>query len=114
MKYQVDRVIRFRGLGDSVIRSIQFRLKSPEHTIPDNEGRAVVLIQVMIVFSMVHSVMGRRRKNKLYGTRQFVYHLGVYPELVEYRNLMTDKENYRMKACHGYGQKKEYLKALYP
>ena len=107
VKDKSNRIVGFYILGDAIYGLLSFRLKSPKHSVPNNECRTVILIDIISVRGMMHTVMRWSREEELYRCRKFADILGVNPELIQNCNLMADEEYERIEA-HEHHRQKEY------
>ena len=114
MKVQEDRVVAVNGFGNTVGRFFVLSLKGSEYTIPDNKCRSIILVEIALVAGMMYTMMRRSSKDKFNRSGQFAYVLGVYPELIQYFDLMADKKSDRIKSRQRYRYEKYDFDILGP
>jgi len=98
VEYQPNRIVAINRLQDTILCFLLFRLESSEHAVPDDKGRAVVFIQVLLVCTVVYPVVTRCGEDIFDWCRQLTYQLGVQPKLVQYFDLVRDEEYHRVEA----------------
>src|SRR5690606_3762448 len=114
VKYQVNRVVRFYRVGDSVMRQFLFLCKSTENPVPDNKSGTVIFIQVLFVGSVMQPVVRGRSENIFDRGRKLLDVLGMDPELIKPRHLMADKKNKGVESDHDHRNEKDKLDMLGP
>src|SRR5690349_16332580 len=63
MEVEVQGIhLMFNRAGNAIFGLLFFWLVSAKQAIPENEGGAVVLVDVLLLRAMVHAVIGRRGK----------------------------------------------------
>ncbi len=99
LELRADRIEAAKRLGDAVDRPRLLGREGPEQSIPDDQDRAVVAIDVLGVARVVHAVVRRRVQHRLERTEP-AHELGVNPELVERAHRIGDHEHQRRDADH--------------
>src|SRR5690606_294376 len=114
MEVQIDGIVTLDGLGNAVLGFFCFRLKGSKYAVPDDQRGSIVLVEVPLVAGVVHAVVRWCGENKLDDTGKLPYVFGMYPELVQHGNLVTDQKCYRVETDQRYRDEKDDLNVLGP
>lgn len=106
VKIGPDGVPTGEGFGDAIDHFLALGLKGAKEAVPDDEGAAVVLVDVLGVDAVVDTVMGGGVEDKLKPAGELVDGFGMDPELVEGIELVDDDKNEGGESDDGEGQVK--------
>src|SRR5690606_40166489 len=81
---------------------------------PDDQRGSIVLVAVPVAAGVVPAVVRWCGENKLDDTGKLPYVFGMYPELVQHGNLVTDQKCYRVETDQRYRDEKDDLNVLGP
>src|SRR5687768_1828575 len=101
-------------MSDTVLNLFFFFLKRTKHAVPDDKSSCIILINILLLRTMVHTVIGWCCKYVFYHRVQPANVFSMYPELKQNTNLVYDKKYDWVKTQECHRGKKYNLQVLYP